>query len=292
MWNQIAAQISKTLNIDYAIARAIPVSGGCINQAYCLVSDNQPQKFFVKLNQASELEMFEVEVLALQQIYNTSTIRVPQPLVWGIVDKSAFLVLEWLEMGSAPNWQALAENLAKMHRVESSQGFGWQQNNRIGSTLQLNSWREDWLEFFGKQRLGYQLKLAQAKGFPGNLSDRLLENLPRFFENYQPKPALVHGDLWSGNIGFTSGSNSSQPAIFDPALYFGDREVDIAITELFGGFAPAFYQAYQLAFPLDPGFQRRKQLYNLYHILNHFNLFGGSYGDQAQTIINQLLSLT
>jgi fructosamine-3-kinase len=284
MWNQIAQQISQALSVDYAIARTIPVSGGSINQAYSLVS-RQSQKLFVKLNQAKEIEMFEVEVLALQQIHNTSTIRVPQPIVWGIADDAAFLVLEWLEMGTKPNWQNLAENLAKMHRVESSQGFGWVQNNRIGSTLQLNSWHSDWLEFFAQNRLGYQLKLARTKGFSGNLGDRLLENLPRFFENYQPKPVLVHGDLWSGNMGFTA----EESVIFDPALYFGDREVDIALTELFGGFAPEFYQAYQTAFPLDPGYQNRKHLYNLYHILNHFNLFGGSYSDRAEATIIKLL---
>jgi fructosamine-3-kinase len=291
MWNQIAKQISQVVGSPYAIARSIPITGGSINEAYCLIGNDRENKYFVKLNQANQLEMFETEVLALQQMHSTNTILVPKPIVWGIAVNSAFLVMEWLELGSSPNWQGLADNLAALHRIQSSQGFGWQQHNRIGSTLQLNHWSENWLGFFTKYRIGYQLQLAYRKGFPKNLGDRLLQQLPKFFENYQPQPSLVHGDLWSGNMGFSSNGNGIQPVIFDPAIYYGDREVDIAMTELFGGFAPEFYQAYQAAFPLDSGYQQRKHLYNLYHLINHFNLFGGTYAAQAERVINKLLSV-
>ena len=181
----------------------------------------------------------------------------------------------------------MGEQLAELHRI-SNPRFGWQQQNTIGSTPQINTWSEDWVDFFTQHRLGYQWQLARRRGFRSSTSiEQFFAVVPSFFRDYQPQPSMVHGDLWSGNAGF---SIQGEPIIYDPALYFGDREVDIAMTELFGGFPSEFYAAYNRAFPLDSGYNQRKTLYNLYHILNHYNLFGGSYGSQANRMIAELCS--
>jgi fructosamine-3-kinase len=157
------------------------------------------------------------------------------------------------------------------------------------STPQLNAPGGDWVAFWRGRRLGYQLNLAAAKGH-GRLAAggaRLMEKLPAFFVGHTPAPSLLHGDLWSGNAAMTAGG---EPVVFDPAVYYGDREADLAMTELFGGFPPPFYEAYRAEFPLDPGYGTRKHLYNLYHVLNHLNLFGGGYGAQAAGMIERLLA--
>jgi fructosamine-3-kinase len=190
--------------------------------------------------------------------------------------------------GNSPNWSEMGRNLAAMHdyRISNPAKFGWQINNTIGSTPQLNTWETDWTIFFKNQRLDYQLQLARRKGGHFPQADRLLAMIPDLLANHQPQPSLVHGDLWGGNASFT---NAGIPVIFDPATYWGDREVDVAMTELFGGFPAAFYQGYESVYPLAPGYARRKQLYNLYHILNHYNLFGGSYQSQANSAIELVL---
>jgi fructosamine-3-kinase len=164
--------------------------------------------------------------------------------------------------------------------------FGWERHNTIGSTPQINTWTASWTEFWVKHRLGYQLQLAQRRGGHFPKQDQLLTLIPDLLAGHTPQPSLVHGDLWSGNAAVTQ---TGEPVIFDPATYVGDREVDLAMTELFGGFPAAFYHGYNQVFPLDEGYQQRKPLYNLYHVLNHFNLFGGSYESQANRMIMQLL---
>ncbi|MEZ2285949.1 fructosamine kinase family protein, partial [Microcoleus sp.] len=165
--------------------------------------------------------------------------------------------------------------------------FGWTLNNTIGSTVQINNWTANWAEFWAEHRIGYQLKLAKRRGGHFPQGERLLEVIPELLAGYEPQPSLVHGDLWGGNAGVTS---AGEPVIFDPATYLGDREVDLAMTELFGGFSAAFYRGYNHVFPLNSGYEKRKILYNLYHILNHFNLFGGSYQSQANQMINRILN--
>jgi fructosamine-3-kinase len=163
-------------------------------------------------------------------------------------------------------------------------------DNTIGSTPQKNTPRQDWVAFWREQRLGYQLQLAARQGHGGALQrqgEQLLEYLPDFFTDHRPQASLLHGDLWSGNYSIDS---QGQPVIFDPAVYFGDREADLAMTELFGGFGAEFYAAYNSSWPLEPGYAVRKTLYNLYHILNHLNLFGGGYLSQAQRMIQHLLA--
>ena len=291
MWTEIATHISKVTGETFEIKNRRSIGGGCINQGYAVIGDTDT--YFVKLNQASRVEMFDAEELGLKQMLDTNAIRVPKPICVGTAGDSAYIVMEWLEFGGGGNtqaWEEMGRQLARMHQAKSPQpsgteAFGWDTNNTIGSTPQINTWTSDWAEFFTEHRLGYQFKLARRRGghFPGQ--DRLLALVPQLL-NHQPQPSLVHGDLWSGNAAITK---SGEPVILDPATYVGDREVDIAMTELFGGFPAAFYRGYNEVWPLDDGYRQRKTLYNLYHILNHFNLFGGGYASQATRMIEQIL---
>ena len=170
--------------------------------------------------------------------------------------------------------------------------FGWPRDNTIGTTPQVNAWGDDWAEFFRDRRIAPQLALAARNGHGGALQrdgERLLAAIPALLAGHAPAPSLLHGDLWSGNAACLA---TGEPVIFDPAVYYGDREADLAMTELFGGFGADFYAAYRDAWPLPDGYERRRTLYNLYHVLNHLNLFGGGYGAQAETMIARLLAET
>ena len=261
------------------------IGGGCINQSFQL-ADAQ-RSFFVKLNDASRLGMFEAEAAGLHEIASTQSVRVPLPLCHGVADGQAFLVLEYLALRSHGDAAALGQQLAQMHRHVQTY-FGGPRDNTLGSTPQPNTQTPDWPNFLREQRLGFQLRLAAENGYGGKMQtqgEKLLCNLDYFFSDYQPQASLLHGDLWSGNHAYLA---DGTPVIFDPAVYYGDRECDLAMTELFGGFAPAFYAAYREVWPLDPGYAERKTLYNLYHILNHANLFGGGYPAQALQMIARL----
>lgn len=285
MYNQIAEKITEFTGKPFNLSQQKSVAGGCINRGTA-ISDGD-RTFFVKFNSASQLSMFEAEQLGLEQMYNTQTIRVPKPLFCGVIDSSSYIVMEWLEFGrgDSKSWEEMGHKLAQLHRYQGSDQFGWDRNNTIGSTPQMNPWTDNWSEFFAEHRIGYQLKLAKRRGgsYPdtGTVMDRVRELLA----DRQPQPSLLHGDLWSGNAACTQ---DGEPVILDPATYWGDREADIAMTELFGGFPAAFYRGYNDEWSLDGGYKQRKTLYNLYHILNHFNLFGGGYGSQASRMIDQL----
>ncbi|HSJ48221.1 MAG TPA: fructosamine kinase family protein [Gammaproteobacteria bacterium] len=288
------------MNLEHAICQSIAavtggpgkpgrgqgMAGGCINRAQRLECDGVA--YFVKLNQAALLPMFEAEAQGLRELAGPRTLRVPQPVSWGSEGDTAWLVMEYLELGGRGSMAELGEGLAALHRAPQIR-FGWSRDNTIGSTPQCNSPSDSWLDFWRDRRLGFQLELAARNGFGGRLQAlgaELLERFPALFEGYHPVPSLLHGDLWSGNYSFT---RAGEPVIFDPAPYCGDREADLAMTELFGGFGGEFYAAYQRAWPLDTGYAQRKTLYNLYHILNHANLFGGGYANQAQGMMERLL---
>ena len=281
MWTQISQAISKATAKQFEVAETRSVSGGCINQGY-RVSGNG-LKYFVKLNQASQVEMFAAEALGLKQMYETQTITVPQPICWGTTGNSSYIVLQWLNLASGTNdsWAEMGRQLAAMHRQGTNNSFGFEVNNTIGSTPQINSWMDNWAKFFAEQRIGYQLKLAQRNG--GNFPDtnKIINAVRDKLANRQPEASIA--ELAEG-IAF-----DGAPVIFDPATYYGDRETDLAMTELFGGFPSAFYHGYNEAWQLDRGYQQRKSIYNLYHVLNHFNLFGGGYGNQAARIIKQIM---
>lgn len=289
VWHDISAQISAVTNTLFKAKESRSIGGGCINQAYC-VTDGA-QCYFVKLNTADSLIMFEAEAAGLLEIHQSQTLRVPLPVCHGHNDQAAWLVLEYLPLSGGGRGHAvdLGRQLAAMHRTTSEQ-FGWVRDNTIGQTLQINTQSSDWVNFWRMQRLGFQLDLAKTNGHNGKLQklgEQLLIDLDKFFPGASPPPALLHGDLWSGNYAY---DDSGNPVLFDPAIYYGDREADIAMTELFGGFPADFYSAYRYDYPLDSGYNIRKLVYNLYHILNHLNLFGSSYRHQTEQTINTLLA--
>ena len=290
MWPRISEHIVSTLGEPFVIDSTRSVSGGSINSAY--VVEGSGQSFFVKTNSASRLDMFEAELEGLLEIARHKTVKVPQPLCVGISGGNAYIVMEYLPIhggnGSSACMAQLGIDLANMHRITQKQ-FGWHRDNTIGSTPQINTLTSQWVTFYREHRLGFQYQLAAQSGYQQLLrrGELLMSKLNHFFSDYQPSASLLHGDLWSGNYAI---ADNGQPVIFDPAVYYGDREADIAMTELFGRFPQRFYSAYNDAYPLDAGYSIRKTLYNLYHILNHLNLFGSGYLGQAERMTEQLLS--
>lgn len=287
--DNIVKQMESTTGHRLENHRLTSVGGGCINAAYQLQTSEH--SFFIKLNQPQLLSMFEAEARGLEEMRALNCVRVPQVICYGQADGHSYLVLEYIELDSLRGHanQLLGKQLAQLHQ-HTQPFFGWHIDNTIGSTPQYNNREKDWLTFWQQNRLNQQLKFTVQNGFGGRLQDkgqRLSNGLHHFFEGYSPSPSLLHGDLWGGNAAADPQGN---PVIFDPACYYGDRETDIAMTELFGGFGSDFFTAYQAEYPLDPGYQTRKTLYNLYHILNHVNLFGGGYLGQAESMIEQLLA--
>lgn len=287
LWDSIAQQISDASGEPFRLGQRSAIGGGCINSTFQV--EDGARRYFVKLNEADRLAMFEAERDGLNEIAASHTVRVPQPLCAGVAAGKSFLAMEYLELGGKGGAEQLGQQLAAMHRV-THERFGWYRDNTIGSTEQPNEETDDWFEFICERRLGHQLDLALKNGYGGRLrrlGEETLDRFPDLFRNYLPPASLLHGDLWGGNFATMT---SGEPVIFDPAVYYGDREADIAMTELFGGFPPAFYAAYNEAWPLDPGYPLRKLLYNTYHVLNHLNLFGGGYGAQAEAMMERLLS--
>ncbi|MFZ2542356.1 MAG: fructosamine kinase family protein [Gallionella sp.] len=284
----ISTAISDASHRPLTLRATTPVGGGSINEAY-LLEGIDGSRYFLKLNDAQHLPMFVAEAAGLDAIDATSTIRVPRHVTHGIAGRQSFLVLEYLELNSHGNAALLGEQLSRLHRFSNIK-FGFAQDNFIGTTQQTNGWSDNWIEFWRERRLGFQLRLAAKNGYGGQLQrlgEKLLDTLPAFFEGYTPQPSLLHGDLWSGNHAFLA---DGTPTIFDPAAYYGDRECDLAMTELFGGYTSDFYASYRAAYPLDAGYATRRDLYNLYHILNHANLFGGGYARQAEEMMLLLLA--
>jgi protein-ribulosamine 3-kinase len=287
LWETIGADIAAATGQQAELSGQESTGGGCINQT--LRVRYGADSYFVKLNSASRADMFAAEARGLQELRRSETLKVPDPVCWGDDGDSAYLVLEDLELGSHGDLAALGEGLAAMHRVTRKQ-FGWDLDNTIGSTLQVNIRNHDWVAFWREHRLQFQLELAAQNGHGGRLQsqgEKLLDAFPALFVGHSPQPSLLHGDLWSGNYAF---SRAGEPTIYDPAVYYGDREADLAMTELFGGFGADFYAAYRAHYPLDPGYGVRKTLYNLYHILNHLNIFGEGYRSQAYRMMDTLLA--
>lgn len=263
--------------------------GGDINRAFRLSSGKNA--WFVKINSAERLSMFEAEHRGLELIQLSNAIRVPAVLGSGQFGEWSYLLLEYLELSGNPDSQALARALASMHRYQSEQ-FGNDFDNTIGATPQVNRREDSWIDFWREHRIGYQIELSMARGLDKVLIERLRALqavIEYFFRNYSPRPSLLHGDLWSGNW---AADTDGQPVIYDPACYFGDHEADLAMMELFGSPGDQFFRAYQAEFAINPGYAERKTLYNLYHIVNHALLFGGGYSNQASRMAAQLLALT
>lgn len=283
----VAGAIARATGRPFEIAGRHESGGGCINTAQVLTGTDG-SRWFVKFNRAERLDMFEAEAAGLEAIAATGALRVPMPLCAGVDVDQAWLALEYLPLSGRGDAAALGGGLAAMHRHVAPRP-GWYRDNTIGATPQENGPLDEWTDFWRDRRLLYQLDLAARNSIGGRCvrqGERLAAALDGFFPGYRPTASLLHGDLWAGNAGYMDGA----PVIYDPAVYYGDREADLAMTELFGGFGDDFRAAYREAWPLDPGYAQRRDLYNLYHVLNHYNLFGGGYGPQACRMIERLLA--
>lgn len=285
----IAREIGAQLGSECAPEPQEAVSGGSINRCYRWRCGDTP--LFVKVADHRGAAGLMAESAGLGLLAEANAVRIPRVLARGTAGRSAFLALEWIESRPAGRTaeHRLGEQLAAQHRVTAAQ-FGLADDNFIGRTRQPNGWVADWAEFFRERRLRHQLALAVQNGF-GDLLEkpgaRLLESVDGLLAGHRPQASLLHGDLWAGNW---LADEREAPVIFDPAVYYGDREADLAMTRLFGGFGRAFYDAYRDAAPLPAGHQVRAELYNLYHVLNHANLFGGGYARQARVSIERLLA--
>jgi fructosamine-3-kinase len=241
---------------------------------------------FVKSVPLADAAMLDAEAEGLRALAACGVIAVPTVLERGAGDGKAYLVLSWLDFADMPRGEALGRALARLHRVPHGARYGWWRDNFIGRTPQANGWSDEWATFFCDKRLRPQL--LRAARYRLRDTDALLEAVPDLLRDHVPTPSLLHGDLWSGNAAMLA---SGEPVLFDPAVYIGDREADIAMTYLFGGFDASFYAGYERTWPLPPGHERRRDLYNLYHVVNHLNLFGASYRSQAQATITRLLQM-
>jgi protein-ribulosamine 3-kinase len=284
----IDAAIAQAGGRDFATREILGAAGGSIHRSFIL--EGAGQRFFIKTNTGASLPQFAAETAGLRLLAASRCIRVPEVVCTGVGSSTAFLVLECLALrpASREGQARLGHALATMHAAEPADDrFGLDHNNFVGTTPQVNARSGDWVEFFRERRLRFQLELAQASGYGKALAPgyELLDRLNGLFRGYAPRASLLHGDLWSGNAGELAGE---EPVLFDPAVYVGDRESDLAMTELFGGFAPAFYAAYDETWARDAGYKVRRTLYQLYHVLNHLNLFGAGYLAQAQHMIATL----
>ena len=287
LWQAVVELIFKLKGYKLQNYSVNPVHGGEINRAWHLTDTDR--HYFVKTNRCDLVSMFEAEKAGLQEIRQTRSIRVPEVFACGIDGEYSFIVMEFLDIGGTFDETLLASKLAKMHK-HTRDKFGFAVDNTIGSTPQINSDKSNWVEFWRVHRLGYQLNLAIKNRLDNNMIARgetLSEVVGQFFSNYQAVASLLHGDLWSGNWG---ADNTGNPVIFDPACYYGDHEADLAMMELFGQPGRRFFDAYDEVFPIDKGYSTRRDLYNLYHILNHANLFGGHYSNSARNLIDKLLA--
>ena len=285
--DRVARVVSQAFGASHILSSVIPIGGGCINQCYRLNTNGQA--YFLKMNEAKFLNMFEMEYKGLTAIASNSNLLVPDPITSGIEGDSSYLIMEFIHSSGREEryWENLGEGLAYMHQ-SSSRYFGWGHNNYIGRLFQSNRKHLNWLDFFVKERLQPQIQLAEDAGkLPVDVHEdleKMCNTIDQFINN--DTPALLHGDLWSGNI--MTGPQGN-PCLVDPAVYYGNREVELAFTTLFGGFDERFYQAYYHSFPLTSGHQERYDVYNLYPLLVHLNLFGSGYLGRIRNILESYL---
>ncbi|RCW77488.1 fructosamine kinase family protein [Saliterribacillus persicus] len=264
------------------------VSGGDINDAY-FVQTNE-QAYFIKVNQDVPRDFFEIEANGLQAIKDTKTIKVPEVYFYNQPeqDEKALLILEWIEKGSpnASSSKLLGEQLAKMHHPQKDKKFGAPHDTFVGEITQENGWYEDWLGYYKEKRLTPQLNLGIENGRiqAGRRKklEKLINQLDKYIEAHPPV-SLLHGDLWGGNW---MADKNGTPYLIDPSLLYGDHAFELAFTELFGGFGNDFYTRYQDIFPLPPHYEEVKEIYQLFYLLVHLNIFGEGYGASVDRILD------
>ena len=289
-YNSLAGALVDLFGNSVAITETDRLSGGDINKAYGLTL-NTGDKIFMKANAKSNAAFFTAEAAGLSAIASTKAISTPKIICTGTDDGEdvgySFLLLEFIKSSGkiSTYWETFAQELAAMHRADVSKEFGFSQDNFIGARPQQNTPAISWISFFRDQRLAPQFKAADSYFTPDDREKitKLLDSLDRFLIEPE-QPSLLHGDLWSGNV--MCGSDG-KAMLIDPACYVGHREADLAMTELFGGFPQSFYDTYKEAFPLQPGYEERRDLYNLYQLLNHLNLFGPTYLEPVLSIVGE-----
>jgi len=273
----------------------VPTSGGGFSggggaSTSAVLDKATDTRYFVKAARG-EFDMLRAEYEGVKAMSEANAIQVPTPIAFGEFESTAFVIFEYLEFCGGGSQFELGQQLAKMHRKVSDQGFGFVVDNTIGATFQPNlPWKQDWAEFWDEQRLGHMLKLTDNVGFSDDKIQKLRAKTKQLL-SHNPPPSLIHGDLWGGNKGFCKKDGKPVPVIFDPATYYGDREADIAMTYVFGGFSGDFYDGYNSEWPLPEGHEKRRVIYELYHILNHEVLFGGGYANQARGMIDRIMNL-
>lgn len=285
--NCFNTELSAFFGESIEIASAEVVHGGSINDTYHLKSKNQ--SFMLKLNQNQNDDFFSKEASGLKVLRDSSSLKIPQVYAVKNHENWQFLLMEYIQEGKPNNesWASLGRDLAQLHK-NTNKHFGWKHNNYIGSLPQPNNTKESWIEFFIESRLQYQAKLAHDQNL---LSDSLMSQLEQLYQKLSAiipneQPALLHGDLWSGNhlIG-----QSNRNVLIDPAVYYGHREVDIAMMHLFGGFPKIVFESYNEVFPFEKEWEQRIDLFNLYPLLVHVNLFGSSYSNRVTQVLNKYL---
>jgi len=271
------------------ITKVDSIAGGCIHNAWRLKL-NDGRQFFAKTADDHDFPKFEFEangLISLKRFSDENLINIPEPLLLEKINNYSILLLPWLDFKSGSQ-RILGKALALLHKSSTKQSpgkFGWALNGFIGSNSQVSGWRNNWGDCFIQLRLIPQLKIAKKWGL--NLSDwnKLLSYLTLFLNEHVTQPSLVHGDLWSGNSAI---QEDGKAVMFDPAVWWGDREVDLAMTKLFGGFSNDFYEGYESIWPIKESAINRVQIYNLYHLLNHANMFGGSYKNQCISTLQMI----
>ncbi len=290
----LSATLAEQLNADLTTVR--PVSGGDISQAARVEAGGRV--YLVKWHSRPPqpmpgwLEMFEAEAVGLALLASAQAVRVPAVVAHGAAQSDAvpaFIVMEWIDRGREQRsaGATLGRQLADLHRA-TAPAYGLDHGNYCGATPQDNRTLPTWIEFYGQRRLGFQMELAGRRGLlPMERRlrlERLIDRLDRWIDESACQPSLLHGDLWGGNWLVNA---AGQPVLFDPAVYYGDREAELAMCRLFGGFPADFFAAYDTSWPPAPGRDERIPLYQLYHLLNHLNLFGESYGGQVDSILRR-----
>jgi len=277
-------ELKKSGAIPGKVEKLSSVGGGDINEAYQVITKHK--NYFIKLNQQDRYPgMFETEKNGLELLMNKSGFKVPGPILTGEVPGYRFILMEWVEMQSHGDWHLFGSTLARMHTKTNSQ-FGLDHQNYIGSLFQDNTFEQTWSEFYINRRLHPLCKKAFDNGQLDRSTIRAFENLYQRLDEIYPSepPALLHGDLWSGNRAYTS---EGTPCIYDPAVYYGHREIDLAMTKLFGGFPEEMYRTYHQNYPLEPGWEERIPIGQLYPLLVHVILFGGGYANQVRSIVGK-----
>lgn len=285
MWKTVNEQISQAIHYDFKHTHKQQLQSTNSDKLFH-ISDGT-HHYLVKVAQKNELERFESEALGLKLLTENGVFIIPDCITTGANIEFAFIVLEWLEFDQQPysHWHAMGHNLAMLHQKHQQAMFGFDVDNYLSTSIQPNSWHKKWDIFFAEERIGWQLQLLAEKGINLVEPEQLINHVREQLHSHHIAPSLLHGDFWRGNIGFVNNT----PSLYNPACYYGDREVDIAMSELFAPLPDDFYSAYNNQYALLPGYQQRKLIYQLYPILNHANIFAGHFLTQAKEHIDRLI---